>query len=290
MKKFFLLASAAAFAMATSAQEPSVEYNKVLNGNFEATGFEQSVPGGYTWAPWNEQKYLSVLPDWNLNTGGEWNGGIELLTGEDYLGDGDLRPEDDQAYLHFVGYNDNGWTNINANQVVTNLVPGTEYTFQYLVAANFPEGASWTPNPSYGYSISEVDYNAEGAAIAGKEIKSLDLATLGDAFPIEQDMKLYTTTFTATADKIFLNLYLSNTYGQGNKHDDLWMDVDLVSVWSESDPNGNVAIENVAVDNNEVLGVYNIQGMRVANNLEQLGADKGLFIVKTANGAKKVVR
>ena len=126
MKKIFISASLLAFAFAANAQEV---VNLVMNGDFEKPGFVQSVPEGYTWEPWDQQNYLSVLPDWQLSTGGEWNGGVELI---EEPGDDDLRPGDDNYICHFVGYNDNGWDAIRVEQAVKGLVPGRQYTFDYL--------------------------------------------------------------------------------------------------------------------------------------------------------------
>lgn len=274
MKKTILFAGMAAMAISFAAKADVKNY--VENGDFEAPGFEQSVPGAYTWDPWDKQNYLSVLPGWTLNTGGEWNGGIELKTGEENAGDGDIRPEEDMNYLHFVGYNDNGWAAIRASQVVKGLTAGKEYTLDFVMGVNWPEGASWTPDPDYGVVVAEAAKDAEGADIAGKEIKKL-------ANPeVEQDMAPVSTTFTAPADgQVYLEFYLGNYYGQDNKHDNLWMDLDLVRVWAEGEEGG---VSVIASDNVAPV-YYNLQGMRVENN----GNLKGIYLVKKGNNTVKVV-
>ena len=40
----------------------------------------------------------------------------------------------------------------------------------------------------------------------------------------------------------------------------------------------------------KTLGVYDLNGVRVANSVENLGNRKGIFVVRTSNGAQKVIR
>ena len=67
MKKILLSLAAVAMATAAYAQGP----NLVVNGSFEDAGVEASVPGGYTWDPWNTYENIDVLPGWTLSTGGK---------------------------------------------------------------------------------------------------------------------------------------------------------------------------------------------------------------------------
>lgn len=272
MKKILLASAALVAAMSASAA------NLVVNGDFEDPNFTQSVPGGYTWEPWNTQNYLDVLPGWSFSTGGEWNGGIEIKHGEDFYGDGDIRPEDDQAFAHFVGYNDNGWTNISLIQIVEGLTPGTEYTLDFLMAANFPEGASWTPDPNCGYNLAEVGKDAEGNAAAGFGIKKENIAST-----LSMDFETPTVvTFTAPADgKVWLEFYLANNYDKNNKHDNLWMDLDMVRLMTSAEYAG---IEKIAaVEENAPVEYFNLQGVRVAN------PENGLYIRRQGKTCTKVV-
>jgi len=275
MKKILLIA-AALFAVG-SAYAGS---NKVVNGDFEAEGYKQSVPSGYTWDPWNKQNYLTELPGWTLQDD-IWNGGIELLTGDDWLGDGIVRPDEDLNVLRFVGYNDDGWHSVTLTQVVEGLTPGTEYTLSYLVAANFPEGAAWTPDPGFGYNVAEVALDAENNIVAGKMLAGADLASDPQWENQSIDMFPVKGTFTAPADgKVFLEIYMNNNYGKDNKHDNLWMLVDMVNISSEADGAG---VANVAIEENAPVEYFNLQGVRVAN------PENGIFVRRQGSKATKVV-
>ena len=278
MKNLLLLAAFAASSLAVSAQDDIV--NMVVNGNFENPGYVQAVPEQYTWSPVNEWENLSVLPGWTLSTGGQWNGVIGLITGEDNAGDGDLRPEDDENTLLFRGYTDDGWTTLNAAQVVKNLVGGREYTLDFLIAQNQGEGSKWTPAPDYGVTISETDTNAAGEVIAGRQI--MEEKNMADG----QDLTYVEYKFTAPASgEIYLNFFLGNYYySDDNKKDNLWMELDLVQIYSEEGdeeaPESSVA---EIFDANAPVEYYNLQGVRVNN------AENGIFIRKQGNKTTKVI-
>ncbi|MDE6336669.1 MAG: hypothetical protein K2J63_01610 [Muribaculaceae bacterium] len=274
MKKLLLLAALAASSMAVSAQDDVV--NMVVNGNFEAPGYVQER-AAYNWEGAPDELDLSYLPGWQLSTGGIWNGTICVMSGDDYAGDGDLRPEDDYNYLHFLGYYDNGWTTINAAQIVKNLVPGREYTLDFLLAENQPDGA-WGPQaPDYGVSVSEVD--GEGAGKLIIEEKNMCES---------QDFEYFSYKFTAPADgQVYLRFFLGNYYYEGNtkQNGNLWMDLDLVRIYSEEGdeeaPEAGVAgIINDAAP----VEYYNLQGVRV-NKADA----KGLYIRKQGNKSTKVI-
>ena len=283
MKKLLFSAALALVAIGFNASAQDEVNNKVVNGDFEDTNYVQSVPSDWNWAPWNEQMVLSELPGWTLTTGGIWNGGVEIKCNDLTIGDGEIRPEDDLAYAHLFGYNDNGWTSISISQVVENLKPGLEYNLSYLVAVNWPDGANWTPDPNYGFELAEVDTNASGEIIAGLGILSTNVATTDLEVYTDFDQPV-TAKFTAPADgKVYLRIYLQNGYGQSNKHDNLWMDVDLVKIWSPEDNEG-AGVNMIEVsDANAPVEYYNLQGVRVAN------PSNGIFVRKEGNKALKVV-
>lgn len=275
MKKILLASAALVAAMSASAA------NLVVNGDFEDPNFKQEVPSGYTWDPWNKQLYLTELPGWSFKND-IWNGGIELKNGAEFYGDGDIRPEDDQAFAHIVGFNDNGWSNVSMHQVIEGLTPGTEYTLDFLIAVSIPAGSSWTPDPDYGYKIAEVDKNNDGEQVAGFGIKNENLAanttlTIGTDFE-----EPYVVTFTAPADgKVWLEFYLGNTYGKDNKHDNLWMDIDLVRMMTSAEYAG---IEQIATAEEDApVEYFNLQGVRVAN------PENGLYIRRQGKTCTKVV-
>lgn len=253
MKKILLSLAAVAMATAAYAQGP----NLVKNGSFEDAGVEASVPGGYTWEPWNTFKNIDVLPGWTLSTGGEWNG-ITMWMEEP--GDGDARPEDDTHYLRLLGYNDNGWTDLSASQIVTGLTPGTSYKLSFVMGVSWcpADQTAWNtaPDPDYYVSVSEVDGEA-----AGKEIAKFMTPCTEDGYT-DQDFQAFEYDFTAPADgKVYLSFVLPNKYYEGNKKSvDLFMDIDEVKIY---DPNGTGAVNGIVVDNEAPVEYYNLQGVRV---------------------------
>lgn len=267
MKKILLSLAAVAVATAAYAEGP----NLVVNGDFEAPGVEASVPDGYTWEPWNTYANIDVLPGWTLSTGGEWNGIAMMMN---VPGDGDLRPENDQHYLRLMGYNDDGWADITASQIVTGLTPGTTYNLDFVMGVNWPT-ARWTPDPNYYVSVSEVDGEA-----AGREIAKYETPNTEDGFT-DQDWMEHSYSFTATADKVFLSFVLPNNYGkEDNKHDNLLMDIDLVKIY---DPNGTGAVNGIVVENEAPVEFYNLQGVRVSGD-----NCKGVVIRKQGGKSVKI--
>lgn len=284
MKKLLFSAALALVAIGFNASAQDEVNNKVVNGDFEDPNYVQSVPSDWTWEPWNTQNVLTELPGWSLETGGIWNGGVEIKRGEEYIGDGEIRPEEDMAFAHLFGYDNNGWTSVSMYQVVENLKPGLEYNLSYLVAVSWPDGEAWTPDPDFGYEVAEVSTDADGKVVAGRGIISANLGSkLNDEIFTDFDLPM-TAKFTAPADgKVYLRIYLRNTYGEGNKHGGLWMDVDMVKIWSPEDTEGaGVNVIEVS-DANAPVEYYNLQGVRVAN------PQNGIFIRKEGNKALKVV-
>ena len=273
MKKILLSLAAVAMATAAYAQGP----NLVVNGSFEDAGVEASVPGGYTWDPWNTYKNIDVLPGWTLSTGGEWNG-ITMWMEEP--GDGDARPEDDTHYLRLLGYNDNGWANISASQIVTGLTVGTSYKLSFVMGVSWPTkddcAHEWAPDPNYYVSVSEVDGEA-----AGREIAKFETPNTEDGYT-DQEFLAHEYEFTATADKVYLSFVLPNNYGDKNKHEscDLFMDIDLVKIY---DPNGTGAVNGIVVENEAPVEYYNLQGVRVSGDNY-----KGVVIRKQGGKSVKI--
>ena len=256
MKKILLSLAAVAMATAAYAQGP----NLVVNGSFEDAGVEASVPGGYTWEPWNTYENIDVLPGWTLSTGGEWNG-ITMWMEEP--GDGDARPEDDTHYLRLLGYNNNGWTNISASQIVTGLTAGTNYKLSFVMGVSWcpADQTAWNsaPDPDYYVSVSEVDGEA-----AGKEIVKFMTPCTEDGYT-DQDFQAFEYDFTAPADgKVYLTFVLPNNYYENNKKEvDLFMDIDQVKIY---DPNGTGAVNGIVVENEAPVEYYNLQGVRVSGD------------------------
>ncbi len=275
MKKFLLFAAAFSFVAANVSAA-----NLIKNGSFNEPGYEQSVPSGYTWDPWDKQLELTFLPNWSLKTGGCWNGGCTIITDEP--GDGDLRDEEDTVYLNMWGYNDNGWDKIQISQVVEGLEVGKEYTFSYVYCYNFPTSEQtangWAPDPSYGANICEVD-DTGADVMAGKTIVSIPNPN-GDEFSSYDEWLDCSQTFTASTDKVWVEIYIGNYYGDKNKKDGLYMDVDNV-VLSDG---GDNAVKAVIFDKNAPVEYYNLQGVRV--NVSD--NTRGIVIRKQGNNVSKV--
>lgn len=273
MKKILLSLAAVAMATAAYAQGP----NLVKNGSFEDAGVEASVPGGYTWDPWNTYENIDVLPGWTLSTGGEWNG-ITMWMEEP--GDGDARPEDDTHYLRLLGYNNNGWTNISASQIVTGLTAGTNYKLSFVMGVSWcpADQTAWNsaPDPDYYVSVSEVDGEA-----AGKEIVKFMTPCTEDGYT-DQDFQAFEYDFTAPADgKVYLTFVLPNNYYENNKKEvDLFMDIDQVKIY---DPNGTGAVNGIVVENEAPVEYYNLQGVRVSGDNY-----KGVVIRKQGGKSVKI--
>lgn len=278
MKKYLLLAAMACVAGGMMAQVN----NKVVNGSFDAEGWTNG-PAPYDWAP--EIVYLNNLPGWTMSTGGEWNGGVIMMSGDDYLGDGDVRPDDDSNYISLHGFDDNGWAPICVLQKIEGLTPGTEYTLDFVVSANWPEGPAWTPDKNYGFKFAEYDGDDEwGAPKMGKEIKSENLASNENIN--NSDFVPVSFSITPTAETCVLQFYYDNTWSTGNKCEGKWMDIDLVRLY---DPNES-GVATVGVDAAQTIGVYNMNGIRVADNMDGLDSQKGIYVVRTTKGAYKVAR
>ncbi|MDE6196519.1 MAG: hypothetical protein K2F91_01475, partial [Muribaculaceae bacterium] len=118
---------------------------------------------------------------------------------------------------------------------------------------------------------------------AGKEIVNKNLGAESDFEVYTEFDTPYTYTFVAPADKVYLEIFLSNTYGEGNNknpENGLWMDIDMVSV--TGDEVGGVN-DVIVADTNAPVEYFNLQGVRVAN------PENGLFIRRQGKTTTKVV-
>ena len=273
MKKFFLFAAASvAFAFSANAD---ADHNLVLNGDFESPNFTQDVPSEFTWEPYDTQNRLTQLEGWYNFQGDIWNGGAAINFEP---GDDDVRPEDDSQYLRLWGYDNNGWMNITAGTVVKNLVVGREYTLSFVMAHHWADGEGWSVDPDYGFAVSELDGTPDAPA-AGREIlKVTNMEDEGDFTPFEYK-------FTASSANAYIEFYYGNSFYEGNRHSDHFMDLDLVKVYSEEGdeplPEG-AGVDGIALDNNSAAEYYNLQGVRVA------APENGIYILRRGNKAVKV--
>lgn len=290
MKKILLLGAVA--AMALSANAFTCEHNnKVVNGSFDqgynlwnytdsmkAIGAE--APNPYSWEAMDN--YVDKINGWGIESN-QWIGVFCIYEGVDNCGDGITRAEEDESFVHFRCCNVDGWANMNLYQVVKDLTPGEEYHLTFSCAANNPQT---NHDPNFGFSVAQVDVNNEGKTIAGMELMNVNLATTD--LEIAQDwVKVEGYSFTAPADgQVYLNFYFANWGNKDAKVSGKWMDLDDVCVYN---PNDEAGISNVT-DAAAQLGVYNLNGVRVANNAAELGNAKGVYVVRTNKGAFKLAR
>ena len=61
MKKLLFSAALALVAIGFNASAQDEVNNKVVNGDFEDTNYEQSVPSDWTWDPWDKQNVLTMV-------------------------------------------------------------------------------------------------------------------------------------------------------------------------------------------------------------------------------------
>ena len=94
-----------------------------------------------------------------------------------------------------------------------------------------------------------------------------------------------------------LRITHNNVKWSGNHSEGFWMDIDDIAIMTPDDYAAYMAsksengVEDIAVSGNaQVLGVYDLNGIRVADSVENLGAARGLYIIRTTEGAQKVIR
>lgn len=284
MKKFLLLAAAAATVALGANAEPK---NYVVNGDFEQTeGLVQSNP----W-DWDLDKWLiEELPGWQTNDLNPWSvlaGIVPTEIDDEYTFDGN------KNCLHLYNFEEKGWTtNSGVYQNVKGLTVGQEYVLGAIIALAVGEGPDWVDR-SFSIELLPLDENCE-------EFGADPIFTDVDGQLAESDIWCaYEHKFKATTANVRLSIRHSNTnYEDGGSHTvtGCWMDIDDVAIMTPEDyaeyfaNKESAGIENIITDANEtVTGIYSINGMKVADSVESLGDTKGLYIVKTTSGAKKVI-
>lgn len=275
MKKIFISMALVSLALAGNARTTGGD-NLVKNGSFDDPGYQQETGEWATWGdPMANCQDLSELPGWALNTGGRYNGGAMVMVGEEYYGDGDTRPEDDNMFLRLFTDTDNSWTANRVSQVVTGLTSGTSYTLTFALMGKWPELEvdGWQNDPTWGVSVSEVD--TDGAS-KGREIGNWAFTDV----PLYWETKTY--TFTATSDKVYLEFVMDYQNYDNYKHSQGSMGIDCVDLY---DPNGTSGVAELEVADTEASAEYfNLQGVRVAEPVAG-----GLYIRRQGTKAAKVV-
>lgn len=310
MKKFLLSAAAVSMAMCAMAQVEMPSTNLVKNGFFEE-GVDQLLRGydngcivdeadvpvldengeavlGEDGEPVTEHKTSAGIPYWN-RTWNPWCVRIDIRENE---ADYEKIYEGNNYLLHIFRFNDNGWTDGGVSQVVTGLEIGKKYTLGALMAYNQGTLAGSWDTAEHGYRLTPCD--AEGNDMVG------DAILADDFFPLDDAWSDLAAEFTASTPAVKITFYIVNHTYEGNHSEGQWMDVDDVVLMPTDDYNTfkenreaiqewqNAGIAEVIADggNDAVLGVYNLQGVEVAKTTDGL---KGLYIVRTAKGGKKVV-
>ena len=282
MKKLLLMAAAAVSTLAMSAQT-----NFVKNGDFEKTeGVEQNTP----W-DWDDTKHnLKALPDWTIKGLDDWcvlAMLVESTVDDEYVFDNGKNKQ----CLHIYRFDDNGWQDGGVEQIVTGLTGGETYTLGAIIALSKGTTVEWD-DPYFRIELMPLNDNKE-------EFGESNLIDDKDDALAEADYWCpYEKTFTAPASgNVRLRITHNNVKWDGNHSEGFWMDIDDIAIMTPEDyaqymeSKGQDAINEIATDANAaVLGVYDLNGIRVADSVAALGSAKGFYIVKTTDGAKKVIR
>lgn len=282
MKKLLLMAAAAVSTLAMSAQT-----NFVKNGDFEKTeGVEQNTP----W-DWDDTKHnLKALPDWTIKGLDDWcvlAMLVESTVDDEYVFDNGKNKQ----CLHIYRFDDNGWQDGGVEQIVTGLTGGETYTLGAIIALSKGTTVEWD-DPYFRIELMPLNENKE-------EFGESNLIDDKDDALAEADYWCpYEKEFTAPASgNVRLRITHNNTKWDGNHSEGFWMDIDDIAIMTPEDyaqymeSKGQNAINEIATDANAaVLGVYDLNGIRVADSVAALGSAKGFYIVKTTDGAKKVIR
>lgn len=310
MKKFLLSAAAVSMAMCAMAQVEMPSTNLIQNGFFEegvdqlTRGYDNScvvntkderledADGNPILDAEGKEQWTSTpipaIPGWNM----QWNPWCVRIDIRDNEADYETIFEGNKYLLHIFRFNDNGWTDGGVTQVVKGLEIGKKYTLGALMAYNQGTLAGSWDCAEHGYIVTPCD--AEGNDIVG------DAIAKDDFFPLDDAWADLAAEFTATTSAVKIKFYIVNHTYEGNHSEGQWMDVDDVVLMPTDDYNTfkenreaiqewqNAGIAEVIADggSDAVLGVYNLQGVEVAKTTDGL---KGLYIVRTAKGGKKVV-
>lgn len=280
MKKILLMAAvAASVALTANAQK-----NYVVNGDFENTeGVEFTTPWN-----WDDTKHnLTALPGWELKGLDAWSVLAMLVDTEI---DDEFTFEGNTKCLHVYRFDDNGYQAGTVCQTVKGLTVGQDYVLGAIIARAGGETVDWD-DPYFSISLLPLDENCE-------EFGATPLFDDRDEALAESDIwNAYEHSFKATTPNVRLSITHNNVKWEGNHSEGFWMDVDDIAIMTPEDYktyfDGKEAagIADVAVEGiGEELGVYNLNGVRVADNVEALGDAAGLYIVRTTTGAKKVIR
>lgn len=195
--------------------------------------------------------------------------------------------------LHIYRFDDNGWQAGAVEQIVSGLTPGETYTLGAIIALSKGTTVDWD-DPYFRIELMPLNENKEEFG-ASNIIDDKD-----DALAEADYWCPYEKQFQAPeSGNVRLRISHNNVKWEGNHSEGFWMDIDDIAImtpedyalYMENKKPDQSSVASIATDNNaEVLGVYDINGIRVADKAENLGKAKGLYIIRTTNGAEKVIR
>lgn len=204
----------------------------------------------------NEWNNLESMPGWTISGGGIWNGGMEIKVDDDFLGDDEVRSSENNTFLRFFTDGDNMWAAERAAQVVS-VESGKTYKLECAVmgknATKKDDGSEM--DSEWKIRVCEIDKDATGTTIAGKELYVFDLT--GDEMPGGWFEKR-SFDVKATADKLWVEIYYVSWCDDGvNRDENGWFCIDDVDLY---DPDGefSTAIKNVNFDENEPIEYYTL--------------------------------
>jgi len=282
MKRMLLSAAVAATALTLCAQK-----NFVANGDFEKTeGVEQNTPWDF-----DETKHnLKALPDWTLTGLDDWSVLAMLVEPEaddEYVFEG----AGNKQCLHLYRFDDNGWQAGGIEQIVGGLTPGETYTLGAIIARAGGTTVEWD-EPWFRLELMPLNENKEEYG-ANNLIDDKDeaLAEADYWCPYEKQFK------APASGNVRIRISHNNVKWAGNHSEGFWMDIDDIAIMTPEDyatymENKSAGISEVAASaaDAKVTGVYNLAGVRVANDESGLGEAHGIYIVRTTEGAKKLIR
>lgn len=280
MKKSLLFAACAATVVSMSAQT-----NFVKNGDFESANFEQNNP----W-DWDDSKHnLQSLEGWEIDGLNDWC--VLAMIAETEIDD-EYTFEGNKQCLHIYRFDDNGWDKGSLYQNVIGLEPGETYTLGAIMARNMGETVSWD---DHYFEVAVKPLGADGEELPLENL----FADRDEALSEGEFWCEYTHEFKAPESGcIRITFTHMNNKWSGNHSTGFWLDVDDVCVMTPDDYQEYFANKGVedrvealnAERNAQVTGVYDFAGVRVADSMDQLNGRKGMFIVTTTAGAKKIVK
>ncbi|MDE7375493.1 MAG: hypothetical protein K2N16_01445, partial [Muribaculaceae bacterium] len=248
-----------------------LDKNFMVNGGFDDPNYVSN--GNPYWESYPvEVDEATEIPAWTLSTGGCWNGIVQIKTQtpDDYM-----IFEGNTQYLDMVNCTVNGWTKIKAQNTVTGLTPGKEYTLDMYVCHQFTNPTDWG-NPDHGFNIYGKDPAGEGLGA---------LMYANNELSEEAEWEYVKFTFTPIDDEVTIELWTCNYTGEGNESGVCWADFDEVRVYDADlvDPDAVDSIESI--DNeNAAVEYFTLQGVRMPAG----AALHGTFIAKQGNKASKV--